>query len=1728
MRGLHFPFQDIEKSIPVELQRKKWFLVISIIVIMILPVAIGSNQTTMMQNGSASSTSGLGNGGNGAGGPFGSVQTYSTGLSGAPVVLDQPTLQSMAGGTNVSQLVTMIQKYFMPMNIRLVFLDIGWGNDANTTQSLVSGGYQQWVTNWLNASSQFQINNIFFTKQWGYFFAATSWDQDFLNAYPGTETANASGSYVPLTAGCSGCVSSSGWTDASPLVYRQYEEDLKQLYTWYGQWTNWIGFGEGATGDRNNYGGSGTAVKTSRPWDNFTMSVFANSVFFTRNINSTGYYLGTNVISGIWSMFLKDRPDIAVNSGPPLVYPEQNQVYGGAGSGGVIVAERFYVPFGTNLNGFTLKAYVSEVGSPASLLYETIYPDNFSSTNGRPIFHTVENESVSGVGTTAGWIPTSFTSTLVGGDYYWVIFTSPSSGTSSSSYYLINLDQQPVFLDIYPLVSTNGLSGLTRGNNNNAGGSVLWIQNKAGQNIAVYPYLNQGPNQPDGTTYFEVNKQVNVNMLSFLESDRAYDPNNLTMSLEYPNGTVLTTGVFSVKNAQGVSTISYLPIQLASKVTLYPNIKYQIVVSNPPPSDTYDGSSGGGVSQDFITETANPASAGYLGQATWAPIQVGLMNIEPNGISNYNYLGTTDLQWSPGEQPGSEVALRFAPTSSGTLQEFEVEVVSVSSTTGVLNVTLRSDNTTVGSHPSNMRSSLAYGTITLSTLSSTLHACTSAYNGQCTWGNVTFTGSTSLTAGTNYWLVMNATQNQRVGLERLVGPYKNLVYTSTNDYQQNWNPPSDGPTDLSYQVITSTGDYNNTVLGDIKLGLGTVGQSFQSSSSFQLKGIWVPTSFGAPGIINVTVRTDSGGDSPSSTALAWGLIQSNTPGSSMNYASLNLPVNITLGTKYWFTESFTCEIAQCSSNPNTIALVYRSDAKSQDYGGTALHYETFSGGVWSSPSQEGDIIFILAGSTSTINTYNTKTLYNEVLTYDDQSTANIPIQGWNAFLDYEQASINYNLTQMMSQYSSRTFQWFTALPSNIESAISNINQSYVLYGDSGAGGPIGCPPSYASCGGSSTFWLNDASQHFDDMMSFANQNNWLPWSSFGNTQDNRGDLTPAEMRTEYLTGIPFNARNPVTFNDWLWGASYHGLNNITEQQYSTAFGNILARMAYNGGYYGTEKDALRVLWLSSSNDGFFPQFISGFANITLTTDTNLTVYGSLSQFNVIVEDGSPSSNAMQRITAFVKAGGGVVEIAFGQSANSQDNFLGLTTNSVSASTTSTLTILQSNAITSPYTSLSYSPYWLRYQIAKLGNESAQYLVQDSNGNPVITANNYFSGRGVLIEQPYARLESSGNAFQFDGCCQYGSPRDSWVSLFVNALFYAAHKDSTLPIVWESSYNQQQNWSPYLQFSIDGSPGKPVLLWLSSNDSGASPFDIHLNATFYNISTQGWIAINMLDMSVVGKGTGSDIHISTAVPAYSWAPIYIMNDTSQQNLAPLYSTASIISSSSSGSSVTYTISGPSSASTWMVFSSPQAPASVSSSKIGTIQQYSTLQSLNSSKIGYSCTSIGSGGTCNSWNYYDQEGWYYDQSHQLLYVHFQDANPLTISVSGVAGQTSTTSTTTLTSTSSISPTTSTTLSTISTNSSSQSANTSTSSVQTTSTAASVSSTGSTSSATTSASSQPGSGTPRSSSAFLSFLGSSPLSSSLTAYEITLIAGLPLMIRISKGGGSKSSSSDHSWRW
>jgi hypothetical protein len=1461
------------------------------------------------------------------------------------------------------------------------------------------------------------------------------------------------------TSACSGCTTSSGWTISSPLVYRQFEQDLKQLDAWYGNYSDWIGLGEGSTGDRNYYGSLGgnpggvSSVKSSRAFDNFTIYTYANSVFFQRLINpSTGEYLDSGNQSKIWSEFVNDRPDLFASTGTAMIENANYSVFGNN-----VILERFYVPFGQTLNGFTLKAWLQEVGAPPKKLYETVYRDNASTLVGRPLdlaseasVGMVQNVSVSGVGRTGQWVASRFTATLEGGDYYWVAFTT--HGGDASDYYGVNYLQNSQFQDIYTYLGNDKVASAS----GSGDGSVLWLTTAAGATVSLYPFYYQNSNNWPSTqnTKFQVSSKVNANEIAFFTSDRAYDPNNITISIEYPNSTVLATGRFSVQALRGDEGLTNTPIQLTcaihcltgNAVSLVPGITYTVAFGALPGTDNYAGSSGGGISQDFITDTVNPPSAGYLGQTTWPIFSLGLMNLEPQGVSNNEYVSMTGLFSSPNYQPGSEIALRFKAAHAETLQNFSFEVINTPSNADLFNVTLRADDETclasgtTCSHPTPGATSpvLAQGTESFSAVNATFKRG-STQSGSFAWVTVIMAakphGSVSLNASTYYWLVIGATNDGHPILNRDINPKAALVYCSDSDFSTSWGPPPDGPSDISFDIVTSAQTISQLAEEQPLVPLGWVAQSFHSATSFQLKGMWIQTQTSGVSDLNVSIRADSGSDSPvTSEALASGTIRMNVTSDSQNYVSFDRPVNITANTKYWFVVQGICFLSEfgssCSSPSYAYAIVYRSDGRSGDYGGTAYHYETSGNGVtWTSPAQEGDLNFILVASDTPIKTYNTKTLYEEIATEGDQSTADVPPVGWNAFLNSEQATLQTNLVNLATGLAGRTFEWYTGLPTSLTNTAKNVNQGDILYGDSGAGGDFyPCYPSEtadgcAAQGGSATFWAGDATDHLTDILASPDQSNWLPWSSFGNTLDNRGGLRPIDTRTDELVGWPLTARSITSFNDWTNTVADDGLFNVTQTEYVDSFGAILNRMQYNGGYFGTSKNALNVLWDGSSGDGFFPEFLSSVANVSDTADmhldSNMTSLGNLEQFNVIVGNisagATPSLKA--RLDNFISNGGGYVQLSFGDAPNEHDAVLGLQSSSTPASPTSSLTIYRNTKITTPYSSISYDPYWVRYAIGNATGSRAQVIVKDSVGDPVITTNAYGKGYGVLVEMPYANLNEIGNAQALDGST-YGSPRDSWVSVLINALFYSDHKGSMLPILWESSYSEQQNWAAGLQFSIDGSRLNPPLVWLSNNSSARSPFNIHLNATFDGVSTSGWEVVDMQNMSVVASGSGSDIHIVTTVRPWSWEPLYIISTAAVANLMPAYHTMTIESSSVAGQVGAYVLTGTHNSSGWLVLRATSPIASVSSSSTGAISSYSSISALNATKIGAACTKVESSpdlGKCSHFTYYLQQGWYYDAADGLLYLHLQVQDPVTITVS----QDSSTSTTSSTSSSGSQP-------------------------------------------------------------------------------------------------------------
>jgi hypothetical protein len=692
----------------------------------------------------------------------------------------------------------------------------------------------------------------------------------------------------------------------------------------------------------------------------------------------------------------------------------------------------------------------------------------------------------------------------------------------------------------------------------------------------------------------------------------------------------------------------------------------------------------------------------------------------------------------------------------------------------------------------------------------------------------------------------------------------------------------------------------------------------------------------------------------------------NISSSSLHYVDFDWPVTLKTGSKYWLTLQ--------GIEGNGIRVYphfYKPGQENSDYGGTAYRAKKTidRGATWSDmEGQESDLIFAIIGTVAPVKTYSTIELYNEVKQYQAFSPTQEPVRGWNTFLNVKQVQLMNDLLLWLEGYSGREqLIHFTGMPIEIIQEVPE-HLSRTLSASVGAGGPIGPYPT----DGFPQFWAADATSRIKDMLK--SQNTFINWMSFGSPGDNRGYFPPEQMQTEYLYGIPLTSgMGQLSFNDWTPSGKF-SIQNMSHQVYSRAFGEILQRMKYYGQYYGTEKDEVKLLLIGMGDTGIFPQFLTPAVNVTYAEpghDSNLTKWGDFSQFDVIVHWSTAiTQNANDRIRKFVQNGGGYVEFLDIVSSWSE-TMLGVDYRTGSRSSGTISSVNYDHPIVKPYTSISYP---VQGQTRVIDATTATVVAEMSNGTPFITTNQYGSGRGVIIAKPYERLSYAGNAPSLGGQ-RFGSPRDSFITILVNAIYYAAGKENMLPIMWHDSFSTEQPWSPYLQYSINGKPGKPVLLWLSNNGTTPSNFAIHLNSSFYSIDQSGWIAFNIVDWQVVAKGTGSDIRISTTVPAKSWKPIYITSYAS--NLDILYTNIRTQSKTEPTPTEPYHLVGPYNTESWLVVNSQNDVAWVNTDNTGLLTRYGSLASLNSSAV--------------------KTGFYYDSSNKVLYSKFRTSSPVEVTVS-----------------------------------------------------------------------------------------------------------------------------------
>ena len=194
-------------------------------------------------------------------------------------------------------------------------------------------------------------------------------------------------------------------------------------------------------------------------------------------------------------------------------------------------------------------------------------------------------------------------------------------------------------------------------------------------------------------------------------------------------------------------------------------------------------------------------------------------------------------------------------------------------------------------------------------------------------------------------------------------------------------------------------------------------------------------------------------------------------------------------------------------------------------------------------------------------------------------------------------------------------------------------------------------------------------------------------------------------------------------------------------------------------------------------------------------------------------------------------------------------------------------------------------------------------------------------------------------------------------------------------------------------TLIGGVGVPLLAWFYTNRTSSDTASVSLTTSTYHLGTR-WCAVSMLTMAAVSCAGGSTISLSSvSIPAQGWNPIYIFNVTSSSLPEVLYTSSELTATSSNSSALLASLDGPHALGSWLLVHDSQAPARVGNNRTGAIPEYPSLASLNTSLIGENY--IG-----GHWQNYTEQGWYYDSTNHIVYVHYEMGSPVQIIVNNQA--------------------------------------------------------------------------------------------------------------------------------
>jgi hypothetical protein len=994
---------------------------------------------------------------------------------------------------------------------------------------------------------------------------------------------------------------------------------------------------------------------------------------------------------------------------------------------------------------------------------------------------------------------------------------------------------------------------------------------------------------------------VNAIWLYLVDRAMANDPRPLPITLiRTSDGTVMAEGELEIAYTQGTYWWSIIPLN--KRINLTSEEQYELRIG-PAAKEC--------VPWELVAEKVDPAEYGFQGQQDYLLFALADMNVD---LSLMSYSLSTPVELLRDPITSTDwMAVGFTPTKTGKLQNLSIKIVKNGSPSD-LKISLYEDDNTPSSW---------YG---LSKPKYEIESLVIPAQEIPSDGWLQISGwSAQVNASSKYWIVLSQTSTSQ-GVYRVYSKGPNyilpFVFSTNSGVEWKWgftytNTPNEPLVKISTtEEIIANEPWETKIFnfGDKKW----VAQSFILDSKTVIRGvnIWLSQEFDSYEEVTLEIRTDEY-DAPSSMILAKAVFK---PGEGLYSANsfavvdFSFPVELQAG-KYW--------IVIKSMRASTLIVLW-SDPECGFGGARCKTKVTTDGGLtWVKPGgREGDLIFSLVKSPLDFR-FDTKEIVEDIRSYHTHDIRTEPPRGWNVYMNVQTSRIQKELIQWFESYTGK--RWFSIDP-NPPRIIQEVQGESKLF----------------SVQDINNFISKDTIDHRAIVTAFLE---FQKTAIIPSVTLSKNNFTYVEKYYEEILPLIPTCITLLNIDDVL-ELDYFVKSNLSR------FLNVIRRMICTGEYFGEEKESLNVLFVGDQRSVMLARYLTSLLNITflnLSNDYNLSRIDSLTPYHVIIWASDKNfsklvtESAQIRIKDFVKNGGGFVVLT--PWPKWIDEIVGFSYSDEKITLGSINYVYFNHTILKPYSDIPRDmKYGWENKVYPTGVDS-MYIIRDINDQPLLSTRLYGLGRSVLCATPTSVFSGGANGY---------------ATIILNAIFYAAGKEGALPIVWHEDFAQGVISKDSVQYSMRGKPGGPLLLWLASNGPVAK-FEIHLNASFFQLDPEGWIALDVFNWVPVARGRGNDIGISIHVTNMSQLPIYITNDT--QEFRVLYSNAIVETEEVYPNQAIYSIKSYPAETIWLIIRSSKLLQAV------IVDDHPLPKTFSSTSIN-APTSI--------------EGWFYDPENELLKV------------------------------------------------------------------------------------------------------------------------------------------------